>query len=187
MSGGAALRGFFGLVWRMLEGLRRVLNLLLLLIVFGFVLAALHTSIPTVPRSAALVVAPEGELVEELSSDPLRRAFGEASGGPAPETLLKDVVDAITLAKSDSRIKLIVLEVGNLSPSGLSKLQEIAALKADIDKASPTSRPVALRTSIQRRSLTEGESCWRAAHTPVSRSAIGRHASSDSDLGAPLD
>jgi protease-4 len=135
MSGGSALRGFFGLVWRMLEGLRRVLNLLLLLIVFGFVLAALHTSIPTVPRSAALVVAPEGELVEELSSDPLRRAFGEASGGPAPETLLKDVVDAITLAKSDSRIKLIVLEVGNLSPSGLSKLQEIAAALRDFRAA----------------------------------------------------
>jgi protease-4 len=135
MSVGSALRGFFGIVWRMLEGLRRFLHLLLLLIIFGFVLAALHTSIPTVPRSAALVVAPEGELVEELSSDPVRRAFGEASGGPAPETLLKDVVDAITTAKSDSRIKLIVLEVGNLSPSGLSKLQEIAAALRDFRAA----------------------------------------------------
>ena len=135
MSVGSALRGFFGIVWRMLEGLRRFLHLLLLLIIFGFVLAALHTSIPTVPRSAALVVAPEGELVEELSSDPVRRAFGEASGGPAPETLLKDVVDAITAAKGDSRIKLIVLEVGNLSPSGLSKLQEIAAALRDFRAA----------------------------------------------------
>ncbi len=135
MSVGSALRGFFGIVWRMLEGLRRFLHLLLLLIIFGFVLAALHTSIPTVPRSAALVVAPEGELVEELSSDPVRRAFGEASGGPAPETLLKDVVDAITTAKGDSRIKLIVLEVGNLSPSGLSKLQEIAAALRDFRAA----------------------------------------------------
>lgn len=127
MSGESALTGFFGLVWRILEGIRKVLHLVLLLVIFGFILAALHTSIPTVPRSAALVIAPEGELVEELSSDPVRRAFGEASGGPAPETLLRDVIDAIQAAKTDSRIKLIVLDLGNLSVSGLSKLQEIGA------------------------------------------------------------
>jgi protease IV len=127
MSVGSALTGFFGLVWRILEGVRRVLHLILLLVIFGFILAALHTSIPNVPRSAALVLAPEGELVEQLATDPVRRAFGQASGGPAPETLLKDVIDAIQLAKGDSRIKLIVLQLGNLAPSGLSKLQEIGA------------------------------------------------------------
>src|ERR1017187_4985745 len=123
----SALAGFFGLGWRILESVRQTLHLILLLVIFGFVLAALHTSIPVVPRSAALVVAPEGELVEQLASDPVRRAVGQASGGPAPETLLKDVIDAIGLAKGDSRIKLIVLELGQLSPSGLSKLQEIGA------------------------------------------------------------
>ena len=135
MGVGSALMGFFGLVWRILEGIRKVLHLVLLLVIFGFILAALHTSIPIVPRSAALVIAPEGELVEQLSSDPLRRAVGQASGGPAPETLLKDVIDAIEAAKSDSRIKLIVLDVGNLSASGLSKLQEIGAALRDFRSA----------------------------------------------------
>jgi protease-4 len=131
MAVGSAVTGFFKLVWRILEGVRRALHLILLLIIFGFVLAALHTSIPIVPRSAALVIAPEGELVEQLSSDPLRRAFGQASGGPAPETLLKDVLDAVDAAKGDARIKLIVLDLNNLNSSGLSKLQEIgAALRA---------------------------------------------------------
>jgi protease IV len=55
----------------------------------------------------------------------VRRALGQASGGPAPETLLKDVLEAIQAAKGDSRIKLIVLDLGDLSASGLSKLQEI--------------------------------------------------------------
>src|ERR1700723_3278046 len=131
MSVGSALVGFFGLVWRILERIRRVLHLVLLLVIFGFVLAALHTSIPIVPRSAALVIAPEGEIVEQLSSDPVRRAFGQASGGPAPETLLKDVIDAIAAAKTDERIKLIVLDLGNLDTSGLSKLQEIGAALRD--------------------------------------------------------
>jgi protease IV len=131
MGVGSALKGFFGLVWRILEGIRRVLHLVLLLVIFGFILAALHTSMPVVPRTAALVIAPEGELVEQLASDPVRRAFGQASGGPAPETLLRDVTDAIAAAKSDSRIKLIVLDLGSLDTSGLSKLQEIGAALRD--------------------------------------------------------
>ena len=65
----------------------------------------------------------------------MRRAFGQASGGPAPETLLKDVIDAIQAAKSDSRIKLIVLDLGNLSASGLSKLQEIGVSLRDFRRA----------------------------------------------------
>jgi protease IV len=131
MSVGSALRGFFGLVWRILEGIRKVLHLALLLLIFGFVLAALHTSIPIVPRSAALIIAPQGELVEQLAGDPVRRALGEASGGPAPETLLRDVTDAIAAAKSDSRIKLIVLDVDEMGPTGLSKLQEIGTALRD--------------------------------------------------------
>jgi protease-4 len=127
MDVGSALKGFFGLVWRILEGIRRVLHLILLLVIFGFILAALHTAIPIVPRTAALVISPEGELVEQLSRDPVRRAFGEASGGPAPETLLRDVTEAILVAKTDARIKLIVLDLGLLDSSGLSKLQEVGA------------------------------------------------------------
>jgi protease IV len=131
MGVGSALRGFFGLIWRILEGIRKVLHLALLLLIFGFILAALHTSIPIVPRSAALIIAPQGELVEQIAGDPVRRALGEASGGPAPETLLRDVTDAIAAAKSDSRIKLIVLDVDEMGPSGLSKLQEISAALRD--------------------------------------------------------
>ena len=54
MGAGSAVAGFFGLVWRILDGIRRVLHLVFLLVIFGFILAALHTSIPIVPHSAAL-------------------------------------------------------------------------------------------------------------------------------------
>src|SRR5277367_5267352 len=133
MSVGTALKGFFGLVWRILEGIRKVLHLVVLLLIFGFVLAALHTSVPIVPRSAALIVAPQGELVEQLAGDPVRRALGEASGGPAPETLLRDVIEAISAAKSDTRIKLIVLNLDELDPSGLSKSRIAAPTSCNFD------------------------------------------------------
>src|SRR5271166_2850517 len=135
MSSGSPVWGFFQLVWKILDAFRKVLSLILLLVIFGFVLAALHTSIPVVPRTAALVIAPEGELVEQLSSDPLRRAVGQATGGAAPETLLRDVVDSIEAAKDDTRIKLIVLDLSNLGASGLSKLQEIGAALRDFRAA----------------------------------------------------
>ena len=61
----------------------------------------------------------------------MRRALGEASGGPDPETLLRDVTDAIAAAKTDSRIKLIVLDLDELDASGLSKLQEIGTALRD--------------------------------------------------------
>jgi protease-4 len=125
------MRRFFGLVWAILEGVRKVLHLILMLVIFGFILAALHNSIPSVPRSAALVIAPEGDLVEQVAIDPLRRAVGEASGNTASETLLKDVIDAIAAAKGDPRIKLIVLDVDSMNASGLSKLQEIGAAIRD--------------------------------------------------------
>jgi protease-4 len=125
------VRRFFGLVWAILDGVRKVLHLLLMLVIFGFLLAALHNSIPSVPKSAALVIAPEGDLVEQLAIDPLRRAVGEASGTTASETLLKDVIDAIQAAKSDPRIKLIVLDVDSMSAGGLSKLQEVGAAIRD--------------------------------------------------------
>jgi protease-4 len=131
MSLGSALKGFFILVWRILEGVRKVLHLALLLVIFGFLLAALHTSNPVIPRSAALVIAPEGELVEQLAIDPVRRAVGEASGNTASETLLKDVIEAIAAAKTDTRIKLIVLDLDSMGGAGLSKLQEIGAALRD--------------------------------------------------------
>ena len=131
MTLGSALRGFFLLVWRILDGVRKVLHLALLLVIFGFLLAALHTSNPVMPRSAALVIAPEGEIVEQLAIDPVRRAVGEASGTTASETLLKDIIDAIAAAKTDSRIKLIVLDLDSMGGAGLSKLQEIGAALRD--------------------------------------------------------
>jgi protease-4 len=45
------------------------------------------------------------------------------------------VTDAIAAAKSDERIKLIVLDLGSLESSGLSKLQEIGAALRDFRSA----------------------------------------------------
>jgi protease-4 len=131
MSPGSTVFNVFAFIWRVLDGLRKALHLIVLLVLFAVVLGALQTSIPIVPHRAALVLNPEGRIVEQLSGDPLQRAIADATGEGDPETLLRDVVQALEAAAKDERIEVVLLDVSDMSGAGLSKLQEIgAALQA---------------------------------------------------------
>ena len=114
-------------IWRAVEGVRKILHLIFLLAVVGVLIAGLATQEPPrVPAQAALTVAPEGALVEQLSGGVLERAIAEAQGVNMGETLLKDLVDAIRAAADDDRIEALVLDPSGLTGGGLSKLQELA-------------------------------------------------------------
>jgi protease-4 len=133
-----AIFRFFHIVWRALDGLRKALHLFLLLLIFGIVFAALAPHVPLVPSKAVLVINPQGALVEQTTAGPVDRAIAEAYGRAQSETLLRDVVDAIDIAKTDSRIQAILLDLGNMTGGGLSKLDEVAsALKAFHDAGKP--------------------------------------------------
>jgi protease-4 len=113
-------------VWYALDGLRKVLHLLLLLFLFGALLAASHTTLPLIPHQAALVLAPQGYLVEEESGDPLERAIADATGGDRAETRLRDLVDVVDQARDDPRIQALVLQLDGLEGAGLPMLQDLA-------------------------------------------------------------
>lgn len=125
------LAAMFGFLWRLLDSVRKTLHLIVLLVLFGIVIAVLVPRIPIVPQSAALVIAPQGALVEQLAGDPLQRAFAEASGQGNAETLVRDLVDAIEAAKKDERIKVLVLDLGNMAGGGIAKLEEVAVAVRD--------------------------------------------------------
>jgi protease-4 len=112
--------------WLALDGLRKVLHLILLLVLFGLLLAAGRTELPFVPERAALVLSPEGMLVEELSGDPLERALSRATGEGYAETRLRDLVDVVDEARDDDRIRALVLDLESLEGAGLPKLQDLA-------------------------------------------------------------
>jgi len=120
------LRAFFRALWRGLDGLRKVLHLLLLLILFGLVVGALRTSLPTLPTEAALVIRPEGAIVEQLSGDPLRRAIESYRGGDRSETLIWDLTDAIDAARDDDRVRALVLDLDTFAGAGQPTLEEVA-------------------------------------------------------------
>lgn len=120
---GRLLRG----VWHALDGVRKVLHLVLLLFIFGILLLAVRDSVPYLPHEAALVLAPQGDIVEELSGDPLDRAIGRATGEGRPETRLQDLIDVIDRAAGDDRVKAMVLDLEAMEGAGLPKLQDVAA------------------------------------------------------------
>ena len=120
------LRSILYGLWRVLDGLRRFLHLVLLLVVFGFIVGALRGSMPSVPAKVALLVAPEGRLVEQSTGDPFERAFQEARGQGHAETLLWDLTDAIRAAAKDKRIQVVALDLEKFEGAGQPTLEELA-------------------------------------------------------------
>jgi protease-4 len=120
-----AIGSFFRGIWRALDGVRKVLHLILLLVLFGILFAATRSSLPYVPGHAALVLAPQGAIVEQLSGDPLDRAIRDASGEGPPETRLQDLLDVIEAAADDDRVSAMVLDLSALQRAGLPALQDL--------------------------------------------------------------
>lgn len=120
------IRKFFRGLIKGLDGLRKVLHLLVLLIIFGFIVGGLSGSIPKLPEDAALVIRPEGEIVEQPSGDPFELALAEARGMGRGETTLRDLVDAINAARDDKRIKTLVIDFDEMTGAGQPTLDEFA-------------------------------------------------------------
>ena len=116
----------FLVIGRGLDWVRRFLHLILLLIIFGFVIGAMRVSIPTVPSRAALVISPEGQVVDQLSGDPIERAIYQARGQGKNETLVWDLVDSIRAAAKDKRIPVLVLDTEYFEGAGQPTLEELA-------------------------------------------------------------
>jgi protease-4 len=120
------LRNLFTFLVRASDVLRKVLHLILLLLIFGLFIGLMSPRIPVVPQKAALVLAPQGTVVEQLSGDPLERALAEVYGQGTAETLLRDLTDAVRAAQKDDRIQVLVLDLGQMS-GGLTKMAELSA------------------------------------------------------------
>jgi protease-4 len=122
----AFLRRLFAFIWRLLDGLRKALHLVLLLVLFGVLLVATRQPLPSVPSKAALIIRPHGRLVEQLTGSPWDRSIGALTADHEPETLVRDLTDAIGAATRDARIKVLVLDTEDLGGAGLTKLRAVA-------------------------------------------------------------
>ena len=140
----ASVRGFLLAIWRFLDGLRRVVQLLVLLVVCVLIAGVLRKSVPHMPHDGALLVRPEGRIVEQLSGNPVERAFDEASGQRQPQTLLWDLTEGINAAAGDKRVTALVLELDGFEGAGQPALEELAGT---LSKFKQTGKKVIARGS----------------------------------------
>lgn len=128
------IRRVFGGVWRVIDGLRRlVLNLVFLAVLAIFLAVVFAARTQEVPDGAALVLAPGGDLVEEASvTSPLVLL---REGAAHPETPMAEVLEALATARSDERIRALVIDTDKLEGAGLAKLEELRRAIADFRAA----------------------------------------------------
>ena len=131
MSKANLLVRLFSAIWGGVDGVRKVLHLVLLLFVFVLFFGAMQDSTLVLPDRAVLVIQPYGFLVEQIEGDPFDRALAELAGDGKPQTLLQDIVDALEYAKDDDRIEVVYLELTSMLGAGLSKLQHLSAAIED--------------------------------------------------------
>ncbi len=144
----ASAGGFFRGVWRGIDVLRRLMHLLLLLLIFGFLIGALRGGVPKIPSRGALLLQPAGEIVEQRSGDPITIAFNEARGASAGETLLWDLTDALRAAAEDERVAAVALQLDYLSGAGMPTLEEVA--EAMLEYRASGKKIIAWGTSLSR-------------------------------------
>ncbi len=129
----------FRFLWRSLDAFRKIIHLLLMLFVALLLLAGLAGEKVTVPDSAALYLAPSGRLVEQFSGDPFDRAVAEVVDEGEPETLVRNLVQALDKAAADRRINSVVLDLNGMSGGDLPKLQVIGEA---LDRFRESGKPV---------------------------------------------
>jgi protease-4 len=110
---------------------RIVLGVLFWAVVAALIVLAFKSRAPRVPDKAALVLNPKGAVVEQLSGDPLSRLTSQGE----PESMLKDLLDAIHAAKDDRRVQVLVLDLDSMGSVGMSKLLDLKAALAEFRKS----------------------------------------------------
>lgn len=115
---------------------RRVVVDVIFVGIIVFVLVLLFTpSAPPVPQTAALVLDPQGMLVEQVP-DPVKRAMRKLVGQPVqPVTRMRDIEEALGTAANDDHIKAVALDLDDFSGGSLAQLERVGKALKQFEKS----------------------------------------------------
>lgn len=132
------LRRLFGGLWGAITWLRTSIANLIFIVIIVFIIVVVSSEEQfVIPDKTALVVAPQGYLVDQLTYvDPMSRLLNDDSG--PTETRLKSLIDAINRAAEDERVTTLVLDLNYMIGGGISKMEELGtALEHFRDREKP--------------------------------------------------
>src|SRR5688572_24873349 len=124
------IAGFFVWLWDAMNFTRRLVFNVLFFVLLLALLYALFSGggLKPLGERTTLVIAPEGRLVEQFSTDTLSRAVSRVLGEEQDEEVqLRDLLRALEAARKDKRIERVYVRFDRLEPSGYASLREVAA------------------------------------------------------------
>ncbi len=123
-------------MWKKLLGIldviRRLFANALLLAALAAAIALWIASRPAVPEKGVLVVNPKGALVEEIAVPGL--SWTPTLSNPQ-QTRMHDLLRAIHAARDDARIRMLVLDLGELARNPLARLRAFRRAIVDFKKS----------------------------------------------------
>ena len=124
-------------IWRFINSARRAFMNLLFLVFMLFILSAIFSDKgPQVEAGSALVLKPNGFIVEQAETpSPFEAIMGDLSNDQPPQTELRDLLTAIREGAKDERIKILVIDTSELMGVGPSKLVELRDAIAEFKQA----------------------------------------------------
>lgn len=131
------IAGFFYGIWTLIRVTNHLMFLAIAFFLLVFFIIGLAASAGTsgaskpVLEKTALVLNLEGNVVEQFSTDPVTRAFSEATGDGQREIQLRDIMTVLEAAKTDKKIDRIMLNTDGMSITGFAALRDIAAALRD--------------------------------------------------------
>ncbi|HSW03297.1 signal peptide peptidase SppA [Aquabacterium sp.] len=131
------VRRFFGGLWWMVDGSRKlVLNLLFLLIVGVLLFGWLRSGPPPLQDKTVLVMRLGGPLVEQRSGSARDRAMKQVRGEPDAQVQLRDVLRVLDAAATDPKISSVLLVLDDYAGGGLPNQREFVAALQRFKQAS---------------------------------------------------
>lgn len=131
------LRRFFGGLWRLVDGARRLaFNLIFMAIVVGLAAAWLGSGPARLKDKTVLVLDLSGPLVEQRSGSAREQALQQVRGQPSAQVQLRDLLTVLDAAAKDEHIASVLLLLDDFRGAGLPSLREAKAAIERFRKAS---------------------------------------------------
>lgn len=121
------IRRFFTFIGKFFKVIRTIIGIaftgFLLLAIFGI----FADQLPPIPQKGALYLAPSGILVDQKSYVyPVDTLLADPTMS-SPETLVRDIINAVNTAATDNRITHLIISTDFLEAAGIAKLDEISS------------------------------------------------------------
>lgn len=125
--------------WRFLVGVKDLLALCLLVMLFGALFLALSSGGPSIAAGGALLLDMHGSLAEQPAETQPLDLVGAGGGSDIAQFRLRDVIRGVAVAATDDKVKAVVLDLDSFRGGGQAAISELGRA---LDKVRGAGKPV---------------------------------------------